>query len=57
MVYYSYKENKENYLLYVFTFHFVRTFTDKMPSLAPYPNPITTKFLTLALIIVHLNLV
>lgn len=51
MVYYSYKENKENYLLYVCTFDFVRTFTDKMRSLAPYP--ITTKFLTLTLIFAY----
>lgn len=36
-------------LLYVCTSDFVRTFTDKMRSLAPYPNPVTTKFLTLAL--------
>lgn len=53
MVYYGYKESKENYLLYVCTFDFVRTFTEKMHSLAPYPNPITTKFLTLALMFAY----
>lgn len=53
MVYYSYKENKENYLLYVCTFHFVRTFTDKMHLLALYLNLITTKFLTLALMFAY----
>lgn len=42
MVYYNYKENKEKYLLNVCTFDFVRAFTDKKHSLAPYPNPITT---------------